>query len=419
MGRRVLFAGRGQLPTINIVASYLKQCDPELAIDVLDPFLPSGEPFGAESVQYYDRLLNSPEVDFESSGWIRKSWRAILAAAAAPSMLIRHMRAHGLAGARYHLYVAAASNVRRKWYRKAFADYSVIHIHGLFHDTLAQYFVDNFRSEQHVVVTFWGSDLFRQAGVEMYRRQYEILRRADVITIGSPEMSEVVLSKFGRDLRSKLRTVVIGLPDATIQFIRSCERSAARARIGALLGAPADRVWIKLGYSNDREQRYVEIIRELNSLPDSRKRRVYFLVPMAYGAGGASYIAEVERALHESGLDGKVISEYLAKEDALRVSVACEVMLNLRTTDAFNNSMCESLLAGRIVVNGAWLPYGVLRTCRIHVVELPDISQIARCLADVISDLAGVEALCSSNPQRLTDLVSAGKVAQAWRDLYR
>ena len=64
-------------------------------------------------------------------------------------------------------------------------------------------YLDVVPADAKVICSYWGSDLLRSSGLFEYAHQMRALARADVITVQSVEMREILLSKFGRDLFSQ------------------------------------------------------------------------------------------------------------------------------------------------------------------------------------------------------------------------
>lgn len=108
------------------------------------------------------------------------------------------------------------SAVRRQMYDRCYArllpslvsGYSIYHWHCMHWDRLPAIRV--LPKKAKLILTIWGSDLLRSAGVDAYRAQLAACERASLITVGSVEMREILLAKFGRSLSAKIRLATYG-----------------------------------------------------------------------------------------------------------------------------------------------------------------------------------------------------------------
>ena len=99
---------------------------------------------------------------------------------------------------------------QEQYFHSKFSEFDIINIHFLRPDFLKQ--IDFTSSKHRIFLSFWGSDLFQLSGVENYSKQLNAFNRADIISLHHPEMEQVFLSKFGKNLKHKVRKTIFGLP---------------------------------------------------------------------------------------------------------------------------------------------------------------------------------------------------------------
>ena len=70
--------------------------------------------------------------------------------------------------------------------------------------------------------------------------------------------------------------------------------------------------------------------------------------------------------------------------EVLMLPVISNIHINLRNSDALNNSMIEALYAGNTVIVGSWMLYGILKRKNINFIELDNINEIGNCISELI-----------------------------------
>lgn len=271
---------------------------------------------------------------------------------------------------------------------------------------------------KRVTISFWGSDLMASAGKYIYQVQFDALQRADAISTIPFEMEQIILSKFGRNLKSKIHHTFFGLTQDVIDDLNI--NKARYKQIGANLLKlhninPVNyKYLIKLGYSSFETHNHIPIINHLGKLPYYLKSQICLVIPMTYGNNKSGYKEKVESSLMQNEISGVVFKEYLSHEEAVSLSFITNIMFNLRDSDAFNNSMSESLIAGSIVFNGIWLPYKMLQERGINYITVNSIIEIAEKLELTIQTFEKHINLAKQNAEKLNNWISGQGNTQKW-----
>ena len=117
------------------------------------------------------------------------------------------------------------------------------------------------------VLSVWGSDLMRIAGTSDYVDQLAACNRADVITVTSVEIREILLSKFGRHLAPKVRLALLGV--TLLDEVDQCR--GQRAAFLESCGLPEDCITVCVGNNANRGNQHVEVLQQLaRSSPATR-----------------------------------------------------------------------------------------------------------------------------------------------------
>ncbi|NJK95427.1 MAG: hypothetical protein HC905_11395 [Bacteroidales bacterium] len=108
------------------------------------------------------------------------------------------------------------------------------------------------------------------AGKEIYALQYDALQRANSIILPNKEMEEILLSKFGRNLKIKIKYALFGLEKEYVNnliYNRSCLRNIGEnilKKNGFEL--PKYKYVLKIGYNAFESQNHIKILHEISKL---------------------------------------------------------------------------------------------------------------------------------------------------------
>ncbi len=309
--------------------------------------------------------------------------------------------------------------IRRKVYDRSYAytfpslvsGFSLYHWHCMHWDRLSA--IRFLPSDATLILTIWGSDLLRSAGIENYRVQLAACERAQFITVGSVELREVLLAKFGRSLSGKIRLATYGADYLDVCHASSEQRAAFLQR----LHIPIDRIVLCVGHSGHRQNQHLAVLTSLRSLPAEVREQIAIILPMTYGLT-QEYRREVLAAGEALNVPVHVFDTFMPDEDVAMLRQSSDLFVHVPISDQFSAAMCESLAAGAVLITGAWLPYSRLRLNHIHFREVADVSDVASQIQNVIDRLVDEKVKCESNADRIRAIMSWSQVMPRWLQIY-
>jgi hypothetical protein len=266
-----------------------------------------------------------------------------------------------------------------------------------------------------VLVSLWGSDLFRTTGVAELKRQLAVCRRASLFTVASPEMRETFLSKFGREFYDKVRIQTYGIDQ--MKSAAELPRDA-RDRFLQSLGISTARTIITVGNSGSTGNQHPAVLDQISRLDESLRARIALLMPMTYSAP-PGYVDRVREAAVRCGVPCHIWDTSMSNEDVALLRAASDVMIHVPISDQFSAAMIESLSAGSVLITGVWLPYSRLRVNSIYYREVSQVSDLFATLTAVLTHLPEEKAKTAGAGKILEGLVSWDSVRPQWRGLYR
>jgi hypothetical protein len=280
-------------------------------------------------------------------------------------------------------------------------------------------YIDYLPRQAKVICSYWGSDLLRTSGLYEYVQQTRALARADVITVQSVEMREILLSKFGRKLFPKVHCVRFPLNeelydamDATVKQPEQIEN------VRRSLDIPKNRLLVTIGHNGNAANNHLEIIKALARLPASDKSAAIWVLPMAYQKND-SHVRACEREATAAGLEIRVLTRYLDWQELAAFRIATDVLIHLPVSDALSSTAMEGVYAGSCIITGSWLPYGLFRRATLPLITVDDIDELPSCFSETLPQLHQLRRQVAEARQRIRYHFFSKAVVPGWVDIYR
>ena len=260
--------------------------------------------------------------------------------------------------------------------------YDLYHWHGAFSDRLSP--IRFLPAGARLILSFWGSDLYRTWGPEQVRRQQEACEAASLITMASGEMRELFLLKFGQNFRDRVRLATYGT-----DVLETLDRVGRdRAAFCERHSLPPDSIVICAASNGSRFNQHIAMLHAIAGLDRSLLEKVAVIVPMTYGGLDRAYFEEIRSAAAAScPVPVRFLTEFLTEDELAALRTNTDVLIHLPFSDQLGAAMCETLYAGGWLITGAWLPYSRLRVNGARYQEIEDVSALPRALLASILNL--------------------------------
>ncbi|MGB3017689.1 MAG: hypothetical protein WBC65_07770 [Ignavibacteria bacterium] len=417
---KILFLGHCSYYHVQNIASLLKDNLDYLHIAGANMIRPDGKEVTDVELGSFDEFVKLPrkrtiEV---SPPEIAKEFMRSLSDKISRSIIIRDILNLRISHAKRYLSAIAEEKKFSSMMKKSFNNYDVFHFHYLGAEMLVP--LKYIGKNKIVILHVWGSDLLNDAGVESYKAQYEAIQRADFVIINTIEMTQYFLAKFGREFISKIRNAYFVIDNEMMDRIANADSEMLRKKFVERYGIEESKIIIEAGYNASIWQKHLEIIEQLNLLPEELKAKIHVVIPMTYGLSDKSgkYLSNVKRAAEDSTFSSTVIDSYITTDEVLELIVSTEIKLNLRETDNLNTAMLESYCSDTIAVNGAWMPYGALRRIGIYYREIESIKHLKNEMEFLLKNLKIERAKTADNRKIVRDFFDNSRVASDWVNLY-
>lgn len=291
-------------------------------------------------------------------------------------------------------------------------EYDVIHIHYL--EPFYHYVADTIRNKcKLLITTIWGSDFYRTSEEEKLL-QKDVINKSDIITFDNEVVKEEFIKYYGEHLANKCSINRFGL--TALEYINDIE-NLNKVDIKRTLKIPEDSVVVQCGYNAKPAHNHLQMIDSIVSVKDKLPKNMFYIFPMTYGQVD-SYVKEVRDKLEKSGLNYKIIENFMQFEDIAMLTKCTDIMIHLQTTDTLSATMQEHLYNGNIIITGSWLPYKPLKKAGVYFLEVSQIEKIGKKILEVVSDLDKYKQYCKKNKKAIWNFTSWEKTIENWTNLY-
>jgi len=400
---KVLSLGTKQINYLSRLYASIKEVNPEVEVSIINL------KFFSEDVEKslsrsFDHVLSLQEnktnvsVIFKavkaliSSSWHRRFFSSMLA-------LSKNKR-EGL-----RLY----SNLFKEdvFFNKHLGGFDIYHFHSLQRVNLKYLF--SIPKSKKVILSFWGSDLMRTAGLVNYYIQSEALKRADVITTQSLELREIILAKFGREHFHKIRLLNFPMTLELFDLIDRLELPDASKIL-----PNAKEKTIIIGHNGTPDNNHIDIIKSLNGKIDKNQYRL--IIPFSYG-GNKTYLQEIRNLLQTLEFKFTIIEQFLPIEELALLKLNAAYVIMMPVSDAQSAFFLESIYCGSVCIAGAWLPYGNFRRSNLPFIAVASFEDVA----DVIKNNERRQLIEKLRDTRVVirDIFLSEQVPKAWGGLYQ
>ena len=238
------------------------------------------------------------------------------------------------------------------------------------------------------LLTYWGSDIL-QILPKLKKVQYPLLKSADAITLCTEKMFRKFHEVYGNEFDEKLHKVNIIVGNLSI--IENTYHSYGREKSKDYFEIPDSKLCVMCGYNGSSAQRQDTIVDLISRLSEEYRNKLFLVIPFMYGCSDKGYINRVKEKLECSGVDYRIIERYLSYEEMARLSLATDIYLQLRYTDALSASMQEQIYSGSVVVQGSWLEYDELDGVGLPIYKIDKIEELNERLVYIIDNIQDIK----------------------------
>lgn len=263
-----------------------------------------------------------------------------------------------------------------------------------------------------VVLTYWGSDLFRTGPREL-RRIGNKLEDVDNVVCVSLNLLEKFKKVYCEYDPEKIRFIWFGsgIIDEIDKLYSTGNRKNQKECLKKELGIPLNKISIAIGYNGIPEQQHLQILAAFSKLPKYLLDGVFLIYQMTYGGTGDYQLQIIEKT-KELGVGYKKFDTYLRDKDIAKIRIATDIFVNGQTTDALSSSVCENLYCGNVLLNAEWLHYPEFDRFGVEYIEFESFDELSDRLSEILS--GEIKTEISSNRDKVMECCSWDRAKDEW-----
>lgn len=258
----------------------------------------------------------------------------------------------------------------------AFKTYDIAHFHFMQYSYVRSVFL--LPSTKKIVCSFWGSDLLRTSDNFNHFIIQKVLSRANAITCQTPEMKEIILSKFGRNLEKKIKLCLFPLDRLSYDNIDLYRNDNAEIeKFKKDFGFHLTKKNILIGHNGNASNQQIEVIQSLLDLKTIND--YHLIINLNYGCPPQEITAfknALETLLKSTQTTFYINEIFYNKKELALSRLATDIFIHVPISDALSGSMLEMLYANTTVITGTWLNYKTFKKAHLDYFEVEAIRDI-------------------------------------------
>jgi hypothetical protein len=288
-------------------------------------------------------------------------------------------------------------------------NYDYIHFHFIF-SILNEFEESLIQFKGKIIASVWGSDFYRRdnsARLDMYK----FYNQVDLITFANPTMRQDFFNFYNK-LKMNFLDVRFGL-----SLLNDLNTLSPSSQYKSEFNIPKDKLSIYVGTNGSRGQQHLKIIGKLKDLSTNIKRRIFIVLPLNYGLD-KEYEKEIISAMDNFDIPYIIIKDYFEEKKLISFRKACDILLQLQTTDALSGAMQEHLFFGSLVITGNWLPYEIFDNKGIYYHKINKMDQLVSKIETLVNNFEKEKENCMVNRVYTKEISSWETNINKWHSCY-
>lgn len=307
------------------------------------------------------------------------------------------------------LFTSHAKAIKEARYIKKNIVYDILHIHfpTNYHSGFTKY-LDN---KGKLILSFWGSDIYRDNNFSTINHQKNALKLASQITVTTPEMQFVLLAKFNFNLKSK--THILKFISQEAYFLASNKKDNHNSENFKIENnIPLDRKIIVFGHNASTHNNHLDFIKNVSLISKQALEKIHFVFPLSYGESEAGYIAEIKNKTKH--LSCTYLEEFLEVNTLVQLKKLTNMYVHAPTTDGLSSYLTEYFYENVSCLVGSWLPYKTFKELGIGYNEFSDFDSITTMLPQLL-----LNNTVFNNRDIVQNNFRASALKEDWKFFYR
>lgn len=202
-----------------------------------------------------------------------------------------------------------------------------------------------------------GSDILRASSLTTWLQRKAFDRTDYVAADKELRFSRDVMSLFNIP-ESKCRP--LGFGSDALSMVWVLKGKFNRDYMQEKLGLPQSKYNIVCGYNAYKSQRHQLMIESLVQIREYLPEGYLIILPFTYGNNKDEIVKQLNEIPNIDKLNLSCLFDYMTAEQVAYLRLITDLFIHIQTTDGYNASLQEFMIAGAQCINGSWLEYDSL-----------------------------------------------------------
>ena len=297
-------------------------------------------------------------------------------------------------------------------------DTDIIHLHVPRHRYAL--FLKYLKKDYQIIITYWGSDIFRINSWLDHQIQSSILKVACSITIPTPEMEFAVLTRYGFNFAEKMRRARFIHDKKYYEMANEMNNKEEwKENFRRFLRVDSEKTIILFGHNAHKENNHIKFLNVLRSLPEENASKFHIIFPLTYGNNDPTYIPKLREISKEIPIPIDFITEFMELEDLVKLKLISDVYIHCPTTDGLSAFLTEFFYTNNLAIVGAWLPYNTFRNFGIYYSTFENFNELQTILLDLDNQLHNSLAARKKNRAIVDRNFDENRIVNEWVEVFK
>lgn len=296
--------------------------------------------------------------------------------------------------------------------------YDFVHVQSMVGSALKYAAIMNAHKGK-LILTDWGRVYVKNHKEFMQEKCY--LDEAYKIVVMNEDAKDVINREY--DFLFDKKCIVLDFGNTTIKYMDYYMSRYGNKRLKEMArkhyGMPQDKIVIAIGYCGRKQQQHIYVINQINTFPESVKKKIFLYCQMSYSVTDVSYVKRVRRALEICGCQYVIDKQFLKYPQNAAMKMGVDIFVHAGKIDALSASMMEYIYAGKKVFNPAWVGYNLYDECGgVRDITYSDFEDLRDKLLEAIRNPYWDSETQETNRRIIGELKSWENLLPKWVELY-
>ncbi len=294
----------------------------------------------------------------------------------------------------------------------------IIHLHFPTH--LHALFLKYLQKDYEIIVTYWGSDIYRITTWKDHEIQNSSLNDVKIITVATPEMQFALLTRFGFELKPKIRNARFIHNNAFYEradlFMQDKEWVSGFKNE---LKISPNKIIILFGHNAFEQNNHVHFLKCLKSLPNHVLKKFHIIFPFAYGDKSGKYEEKLRNITKTIDCEFTYLTKFLGWRELAKLKVMSDVYIHGPTTDGLSAFLTEYFYTNNLAIVGDWLPYKTFSNLGLAYIPFRNFQDLSNVLMELEEKLLTMHEFTRENHKIVSENFSINRISEEWVSIFK